>query len=67
MINAVKEMRLAAGITQIELSRRLGKSDSFIGHMETHKRRSKYNISHLNMLAIVFNCSPRDFLPKDPL
>lgn len=29
--------------------------------------RAKYNINHLNDLAKIFKCSPKDFVAKNPL
>ena len=67
IIQRVKELRLENGMTQIVLSQKLNMSDSFIGHVESPKRRDKYNLNHLNALAKIFKCSPRDFLPEKPL
>lgn len=66
-IQKVKEMRIAHNFTQIVLSQKLNMSDSFIGHVESPKRRDKYNLNHLNALAKIFKCSPKDFLPEKPL
>ncbi len=67
IIQKVKELRIAHGMTQITLSQKLNMSDSFIGHVESPKRRDKYNLKHINALAKIFKCSPRDFLPEKPL
>lgn len=67
VIQKVKQMRNEAGLSQIALSQKLNMSDAFIGQVETPKRRAKYNINHLNALAKVFKCSPKDFLPEKPL
>jgi transcriptional regulator with XRE-family HTH domain len=67
IIQKVKELRVANGMTQISLSQKLNMSDSFIGHVESPKRRDKYNLKHINALAKIFKCSPRDFLPEKPL
>lgn len=67
IIAKVKEMRIAHGFSQITLSQKLNMSDSFVGHVETPKRRAKYNINHLNALAKLFKCSPKDFMPEKPL
>lgn len=67
VIKKVKEMREKEKIRQIDLSQHLGMADSFISNVESNKRRDKYNIRHLNELAKVFKCSPRDFLPDKPL
>ena len=67
IIEKVKEKRIEFGYTQIALSQKLNMSDSFVGHIETPKRRAKYNINHLNALAKLFKCSPKDFMPEKPL
>lgn len=67
VIDRVKEKRNEFNLTQIALSQKLNMSDSFVGHVETPKRRAKYNLNHLNALAKLFKCSPRDFLPEKPL
>lgn len=67
VIGKVKSMREKFGYTQIVLSQKLNMSDSFVGHVETPKRRAKYNINHLNALAKIFKCSPKDFMPEKPL
>ena len=67
IIQKVKELRVANGMTQISLSQKLNMSDSFIGHVESPKRRDKYNLKHINALAKIFKCSHRDFLPEKPL
>ena len=67
IIAKVKEKRIALGISQLALSQKLNMNDGFIGHVETPKRRAKYNINHLNALAKIFKCSPKDFWPEKPL
>lgn len=67
VIQKVKEKREKAGLRQIDLSQHLGMADSFISNVESSKRRDKYNIRHLNELAKIFDCSPQDFLPQDPI
>ena len=67
VIAKVKEKRIEFGYTQIVLSQKLNMSDSFVGHVETPKRRAKYNINHLNALSKIFKCSPKDFMPEKPL
>lgn len=67
IIEKVKERRTELGLSQIALSQKLNMSDSFVGHVETPKRRAKYNINHLNALAKIFKCSPKDFWPEKAL
>ncbi len=67
VINKIREKRLENGFSQADLSFKLGLNDSFVSHVETPKRRAKYNINHLNMLAKIFECSIKDFFPEKPL
>jgi transcriptional regulator with XRE-family HTH domain len=67
IIEKVKEKRIEFGFSQITLSQKLNMTDSFVGHVETPKRRAKYNVNHLNALSKIFKCSPKDFMPEKPL
>ena len=67
IIEKVKEKRIGNGWSQIFLSQKLNMSDSFVGHVETPNRRAKYNLNHINSLAKIFKCSPKDFLPEKPI
>lgn len=67
IINKVKQLRLDTGMSQAVLAIKLEVSDAFIGAIENPKHRAKYNLSHINKLAQIFNCSPKDFLPEKPL
>jgi transcriptional regulator with XRE-family HTH domain len=67
IIEKVKERRIELGITQIALSQKLNMSDSFVGHVENPNRRAKYNVNHINNLARVLKCSPREFWPEKPI
>jgi transcriptional regulator with XRE-family HTH domain len=67
VIDRIRELRLEKGISQRELSRLLDLTDGFIGKVETPKERAKYNLSHLNEIAKIFKCSPKDFLPDEAL
>ena len=66
IIQRVKDMREVQGITQMDLSLRLGKGVGFIGDIEAPSKTAKYNIKHLNELAKIFGCSPKDFWPETP-
>lgn len=65
-INKVKEYRLKANMSQADLAAYLNVSYGFIGQVENPRERTKYNLKHLNDLAIIFNCSPKEFLPQEP-
>lgn len=67
IIEKIKAMRKEHGLSQLELSQKLEMSDSFISHVEAPSKRAKYNINHLNKIAEIFNCSPKDFWPEKPL
>jgi transcriptional regulator with XRE-family HTH domain len=62
-IDAVKAKRLKERMSQATLAYCLNVSRGFIGDVENPKMRAKYNLNHLNELAKLFGCSPRDFLP----
>ncbi len=67
VIDKVKELRHQEKMSQKELSLKMGFSEGFVGHVENPGRRDKYNLSHLNTLAKIFNCAPKDFLPSKVL
>ena len=55
------------GISQAALADYINVSRGFIGDVENPKRRAKYNLHLINEIAKVLKCSPRDFLPPEPL
>jgi len=63
VIDIVREIRQKNNISQAELADRLDLSRGFIGAVENPKQRAKYNLTLLNEIAKVFDCSIRDFLP----
>lgn len=67
VIDVVKKKRLEKGFSQKELAYQIDKSIGFIGDIESPKGRAKYNLNHINELAKIFDCSPRDFLPEKSL
>lgn len=67
IIERVKQMRQNNNMSQAVLAIKLDVSDSFIGAIENPHHRAKYNTEHINKLAVIFHCSPRDFLPENPL
>lgn len=66
IIAQVRKMREARGMSQMELSLKLGKAVGFIGDIEAPSKKAKYNIKHLNEIAKIFECSPKDFWPEKP-
>ena len=67
VIDKVREKRIAKGWSQKDLAFEIDLSISFIGDVESPKTRAKYNLNHINILAKVFECSPKEFLPNLPL
>ncbi len=67
VINVVRKKRISMGISQKELAFLLEVSVGFIGDIENPRYRAKYNLNHLNELAKILDCSPKDFLPEKGL
>jgi transcriptional regulator with XRE-family HTH domain len=67
IIEKVKEKRINLGLSQLALSLKMEMNDSFVSHVESPRKRAKYNVNHINLLAHIFNCSPKEFLPESPL
>lgn len=63
VINKAKALREEANMSQSELAFRLGLSNGFIGQIESSRSPSKYNMNHIDKMARLFNCSPKDFFP----
>jgi transcriptional regulator with XRE-family HTH domain len=63
VIQKVRKYRIENKFSQVDLAIKLGVSPGFIGKVESHKNPAKYNLAHINKLADIFNCSPKDFLP----
>lgn len=67
IISQVKKKREDADLHQDDIAIHLNVSPAFISHIESPYQRAKYNNVHLNELAKLFKCSPKDFLPEKPL
>ncbi len=64
VIEQVKEKRVEKGISQSQLAFELDIATSFIAMIESGKYEKKYNVHHINELARIFECSPKDFMPQ---
>ena len=64
IVNRVREIRIDKNVSQADIAYHLNLSVDFIGHNESLNFRAKYNTIHLNELAKLFNCSPKDFWPE---
>lgn len=67
LIKKVKELREKKGLSQASLSLALGKSTTFISDIEAPSKKAKYNVKHLNDIAKILECSPKDLWPDKPL
>ncbi|WP_076752698.1 helix-turn-helix domain-containing protein [Elizabethkingia anophelis] len=67
VIKRVREIRESKSITQEELSLSVGKNIGFISQIEAPSKKAKYNLIHLNLIAIALGCSIKDFLPEEPI
>jgi ribosome-binding protein aMBF1 (putative translation factor) len=67
VIIKVKEIRERKGLSQVSLSLAIGKSTTFISDIEAPSKKAKYNIKHLNEIAKILECSPKDFWPDKAL
>lgn len=64
VIDKVREKRRELGLSQDDIAEILDVTRGFIGQVESPLSPEKYNLNHLNQLAIAFQCSPKDFLPE---
>ncbi|PVY43646.1 helix-turn-helix domain-containing protein [Pontibacter virosus] len=69
IIDAVRRLRLEAGITQRELSNIISPSSdlSIVSNIESVKRSNKYTDHQLNLIANYFGCTVYDFYPANIL
>lgn len=67
VIDRVRELRMKAGISQVNLSVDMELNAKFVGNVESGKTPDKYNLNHLNKIAEILNCSIKDFVPDQPL
>lgn len=66
IINQVKTLRKKKGISQDNLSVKIGFSEKFIGSIENPTAKKRFNIGHLNLLAKALDCSLWDLVPETP-
>ena len=64
VIEAVRKERMAQKVSQAMLAYGIG---VYIGQVESPKYRTKYNLNHINEIAKFLGCSPRKFLPEEPI
>jgi transcriptional regulator with XRE-family HTH domain len=67
LISKIRDMRLSKNLSQEDIAVHLNLSKGYIGHIESPNFIAKYNTGHLNELAKLLKCSPKDFWPERPL
>jgi transcriptional regulator with XRE-family HTH domain len=67
VIEKAKGLREKAKISQSELAFKIGVSNGFVGQVESSKFPAKYSLDHIDKLAKIFNCSPKDFMPASSI
>ena len=67
IVTRVRDMRSAARLGQEDIALHLEVSTGYIGHIESPNFKAKYTTAQINELAKLFKCSPKDFLPEEPI
>jgi transcriptional regulator with XRE-family HTH domain len=67
VIGKVRDKRLELNLSQEDVASILDTSRGFVGQVESNNYPAKYNLNHLNKLAIEFGCQLHDFIPQNPL
>jgi transcriptional regulator with XRE-family HTH domain len=70
VIDQVRRIRTDKKVSQADIAYHLEfESTAYIGQIESSKpgNTESYNINHLNQIAKLLNCSPKDFWPENPL
>ncbi|HEU5365156.1 MAG TPA: helix-turn-helix transcriptional regulator [Hanamia sp.] len=70
VIDQVRQRREGMGISQEKLAYSLGfESQGYISKIESISDNYDdcYNVDHLNEIAKILKCSPKDFWPDEPL
>lgn len=63
----VQEKRKEKGMSRRELADCLNLNESNLRQAENPKLSFKYNLDHLNAIAIILGCNITDFLPPSPI
>ncbi len=67
VMEKVREKRMERGMSQSQLAFELGVATGFVGMVENIRYPQKYNVVHLNEIARILDCSPKDFWPSHAL
>lgn len=63
----VKEKRDAIKLSQDDLAYEIDVQGQFIAQVEDPTNPSHYNLTHLNQIALYFECSLHDLIPANPI
>ncbi|KAA6344058.1 hypothetical protein EZS27_008315 [termite gut metagenome] len=66
-IDVMRKKRRDKGISLQTIADCLNVSKTFVANIENPKNRARLNFQHVNELSKLFECSPKDFLPTEPL
>lgn len=67
VIGLVKDIRVKKDLSQSDIAFFLSVTSGYIGQIESVNSPSKYTLDQLNKLALEMDCSPRDFIPVEPI
>ncbi|KAA6311564.1 hypothetical protein EZS27_037332 [termite gut metagenome] len=65
--SVMAKKRLEKGWTQTQIAYYMGVSRVFINDVQNKNKPDHLNVYHINLLAEIFDCSPREFLPEKPI
>lgn len=67
IMNRIREERVRRGLSQNDVADILNVSRGFIGQIESPNFSSKYSLDQINEMAKELKCSPKDFMPDEPI
>ena len=63
VIYRVTKKRKECGLSQAVLARKMKISVSLLSKIESDAFQAHYSLAHLNLIARILKCSPREFMP----
>ncbi|MEN5085735.1 helix-turn-helix transcriptional regulator [Sphingobacterium faecium] len=67
IVSLVRKKRKDLNMSQAKIAALIQVSAGYIGQIEMQSSDSMYSYDQLNRLALLFNCSPKEFLPEEPI
>lgn len=67
IVSLVKDRRTYLKISQGKIAKRLNVTRGYIGQIEMETSRSMYTYDQLDDLSSYLECSPKDFMPENPI